>query len=211
MKYESKQHEAAFYAAKDKPALVTVPRQRFLMIRGAGNPNGPDFSERVGVLYSLAFPVKMGFKAAYAKDAALRESCPYEDYTVFPLEGVWSTSDPNDPLNKDKFVYTIMIRQPDFVARELFEAAFAQTARKKPHPLLGEVVCGEIEDGLCVQILHKGPFDDEPASFAKMDRFCAENGYVRLNHVHREIYFSDTRRTAPEKLRTILRYQVQPL
>ena len=211
MKYESKKDETSCYTAKEKPALVTVPRWRFLTIRGTGNPNGADFSERVGVLYSLAFPIKMGFKAAYAKDPALRAGCAYEDYTVFPLEGVWSTSDPSDPLNKDKFVYTIMIRHPDFVPPELFEAAFAQTSKKKPHPLLDEVVFEEMEDGLCAQVLHKGSFDGEPASFAKMDRLCAQNGYARLNHIHREIYFSDPRRTAPENLRTILRYQVRPL
>jgi len=102
-----------------------------------------------------------------------------------------------------------MVRQPDFITTEMFDSAYAAVEKKKPHPLLKEVKFDSMSDGFCIQILHVGSFDDEPAAFAKMDAFAKEKGYKRLDHTHREIYLSDARKTTPDKYQTILRYQVQ--
>lgn len=210
MKLEWKKEEPELYAVKNKPQVVTVPRQKFIMIKGEGNPNLPDFSERVGVLYSLAWPVKMQYKAFYARHPELQQNYAYSAYAIFPLEGVWTSLNAADPTDKDHFRYTIMIRQPDFITEEMFGEAFESTEKKKPHPLLSEASFGTMDDGLCVQMLHKGSFDDEPASFSMMDAFIRENGCKRLNAFHREIYLGDPRKGTPEKRRTILRYQIEP-
>lgn len=210
MKYEWKKHEKELYNIKDKPSLIKVPKQNFIMIDGKGNPNNVDFSERVGVLYSLAYPIKIKYKKLYI-DSEQSNQVEYNDYTVFPLEGLWTSSDPSNPLDKDSFVYTIMIKQPDFISKEMFETAYEEVKKKKPHELLKEVVFGTIEEHECVQILHMGTFDSEPASFEKMDAFAKENNLERINYYHREIYLSDPRKTAPEKGKTILRYQVRRL
>ncbi len=132
----------------------------------------------------------------------------YSDYTVYPLEGVWTTSNSGDLLNKDCFEYTIMIRQPDYITKEMFEAVHEVVKKKKPHPLLKEVIFDTMEDGKSIQMLHLGSFDDEPASFSKMDTFAKDNGLERLNQYHREIYLNDARKTKPEKRLTVLRFQV---
>lgn len=208
MKLEWKKHEREWYGVKNKPQVVTLPQQNFLMIKGTGNPNLPDFSERVGVLYSLAYPIKMGFKAFYRDNADHQTLFEFDDFAVFPLEGVWTSTNPDNPLDKDSFSYTLMIKQPDFITQAMFDAALVKVEKKKPHPLLKDISVGSLEEGLCVQLLHKGAYDDEPASFAIMDEFVKENGFKRLNHFHREIYLSDARKTAPEKRLTILRYQI---
>lgn len=208
MKHEWKKHERALYGVKGKPQIVTVPRQNFIMIQGVGNPNNEDFSERVGVLYSLAYPIKMRFKAICNNDKEQRERYEYGDYTVYPLEGVWTSSNASNPLDKDCFSYTIMIRQPDYITQEMFEVALEVVEKKKPHPLLKEIVFDTVEDGRCIQMLHLGSFDDEPASFEKMNILAKNSGLERLNHYHREIYLNDARKTKPEKRMTILRFQV---
>ncbi len=152
MKYEWKKHERDFYGVRDKPQIITVPRRSFIMIKGVGNPNNEDFSERVGVLYSLAYPIKFGFKALCGNNKEQRALYEYNDYSVYPLEGVWTSSNKDDPHDKDSYEYTIMIRQPDFITKEMFEAALALTAKKKPHPLLNEIVFDTMEDGKSVQI-----------------------------------------------------------
>ncbi len=204
MKYESKKHEADLYSTRKQPQLIQVPMQAFLMLDGAGNPNQEDFAQRVGVLYSLAYTIKMQYKQAQ-KDS----SCEYDDFTVFPLEGIWTTSNPQDPLNKEFFQYTIMIKQPFFITKEHFENAMQKVLQKKPHPLLDEVRFASLEEGLCVQMLHIGPFDEEAQTFAQMDSFAQKQRVVRMHFHHKEIYLSDPRKTAPEKSRTILRYQVR--
>jgi len=208
LKHEWKKHERELYGVKEKPQIVTVPCQNFIMITGIGNPNNEDFSERVGVLYSLAYPIKMRFKAM-CKNGEAACTNEYDDYTVYPLEGVWTTSNSDDLLDKDSFHYTIMIRQPDYITREMFEAALEVVKKKKFHPLLKEIVFDTMEDGKSIQMLHIGSFDDEPASFAKMDMLAKDNGLKRLNQYHREIYLKDARKTKPEKMMTILRFQVQ--
>lgn len=184
--------------------MLDVPAQQFIMIDGEGNPNAADFSERVGALYSLAYAVKMGYK----KTAAGRE---VDDFAVYPLEGVWrqKTQAGQGALDKNSLEYTIMIAQPDFITPEMWQDALVKTRVKKPNPLYEEVRFGSMSDGRCVSILHIGAFDDEPRSFAEMDRFCREHGLQRRSDIHREIYLSNANRTAPEKRKTLLRYAVK--
>jgi hypothetical protein len=205
MKYEWKKEEKNLYLPKQKPELIEVPELKFLMIKGKGNPNGKEFSERVGVLYSLAYAVRMMPKHGYTPEG-------YFEYTVYPLEGIWDLTEEGrklDTLNKDEFLYTIMIRQPDFVTKEIVDRAFESVRKKKPHPLLDDVTFGTIKDGLSVQMLHVGSYDDEPESFKAMQEFAVNNNLERVSMLHREIYLSDFRKVGPEKLKTVLRYMVK--
>ena len=204
MKQEWKKSHKNLYGIKTEPVLLDVPAQQFVMIDGEGNPNAADFSERVGALYSLAYAVKMGYK----KTAAGRE---VDDFAVYPLEGVWrqKTQAGQGAFDKNSLEYTIMIAQPDFITPEMWQDALAKTRVKKPNPLYEEVRFGSMSDGRCVSILHIGAFDDEPRSFAEMDRFCQEHGLQRRGDTHREIYLSNANRTAPEKRKTLLRYAVK--
>ncbi|MGL5549788.1 MAG: GyrI-like domain-containing protein [Culicoidibacterales bacterium] len=206
MKHEFRKHEKALYGTKAQPTVIVVPNQRYLCIKGEGNPNSDDFAQRIGVLYSLAYAIRMMPKTGYTPPG-------YFEYTVYPLEGLWDLNEAgrvSQTFDKANLVYTLMIRQPDFVDQAVIERAFQRVQTKKPHPLLAEVFSSEIEDGLAVQMLHVGPYDDEPASFAKMKAFIAEQQLTIKTLVHREIYLSDVRKTAPEKLKTLLRYQVSP-
>ncbi len=205
MKHEWRKHEKARYLPKTKPELITVPSFNFFVLDGTGNPNDKNFAEAVGVLYSLAYGVKMLPKKGVNPDG-------YFDYSVYPLEGIWDLSEAAKKakrFNKNDFVYQIMIRQPDFVTSKLAAEVLAIVKNKKPHPLLNDVHFKAIEDGRSVQVMHCGRYDDEPESFNKMDEFCEENGLVRAQLTHREIYLSDPRKTAADKLKTVLRYAVK--
>ncbi|MBO0450987.1 MULTISPECIES: GyrI-like domain-containing protein [Enterococcus] len=208
MKYDWKKQEKHLYAPKKKAEIVTVPPQKFLTIKGEGNPNNRDFSERVGVLYPVAWSIKMGFKKFYKSHQELQSEFDYSEFAIFPLEGIWSTKNTSDITDKESFEYKIMLRQPDWITQEMFAAAVAAVGRKEQNQLLKELSFETIEDGKCIQILHHGSFDDEPASFQKMEQFGEENGLKRRSYLHREIYLNDARKTVPEKRRTILRYQV---
>jgi hypothetical protein len=203
VKYEWKKQDKGLYLPKNRPEIVIVPSMRFFMLDGRGNPNNEDFAEAVGVLYSLAYAIKMMPRKGYTPEG-------YYDYSVFPLEGVWDLAPEArelEVLDKDSLIYTIMIRQPDFVTDETAQRAIEAVAKKSKHPLLTKVRFGCIEEGLCVQMLHIGSFDSEPASFAVMEEFCDANGLRRLSKIHREIYLSDARKTAPERLQTVLRFK----
>ena len=203
MKQEWKKVHKDLYGIKAQPVLLDVPEQSFIMLDGEGNPNAADFSERVGALYSLAYAVKMNYKKSAAGQAV-------DDFAVYPLEGIWRQKTAGaDKLDKDNLAYTIMIAQPDFITPEMWQDALAKTCIKKPNPLYEEVRFERMADGKSVSILHVGRFDDEPASFAKMDNFCQEHGLQRSSDTHREIYLNNANRTAPEKLKTILRYAVE--
>ena len=203
MKQEWKKVHKDLYGIKAQPVLLDVPEQSFIMLDGEGNPNAADFSERVGALYGLAYAVKMNYKKSAAGQAV-------DDFAVYPLEGIWRQKTSGaDKLDKDNLAYTIMIAQPDFITPEMWQDALAKTRIKKPNPLYEEVRFERMADGKSVSILHVGRFDDEPASFAKMDNFCQEHGLQRSSDTHREIYLNNANRTAPEKLKTILRYAVE--
>lgn len=136
----------------------------------------------------------------------------YFEYTVYPLEGIWDLTEEGrklDKLNKDELVYTLMIRQPDFVNEEIVERAFERIRKKKPHKYLNDVRFDTMEDGLCVQMLHVGPYDNEPETFKIMDEFTMNNNLERVSLIYKEIYLSDVRRVQPEKLKTVLRYKVK--
>lgn len=203
MKYEWRKQEKQFYLPKDKPMLIDIPKANYLCIQGKGNPNNEDFSNRVAVLYKLSYTIKMLPKKGFIpKD--------YYDYTVYPLEGLWDLSDKgkqSQQFNKDELLYTIMIKQPDFVNKEVLAKAL-DLINITSNALFKDVYLKEIEDGLSVQMLHIGSYDDESISFQHMNTFIKENHLQRKTQVHREIYLSDTRKVKQEKLKTVLRYMV---
>jgi len=205
MKHEWKKQEKNLYMPKQKPELITIPEQKFYMIKGEGNPNDEEFSKKVGVLYSLAYAIRMMPKQGYTPEG-------YFEYTVYPLEGIWDLTEEGkklDALNKNELLYTIMIRQPDFATEEVVERAFENARKKKPHPLLDDVTFGTFKDALSVQMLHVGSYDNEPQSFEAMKEFTIINNLERASLQHREIYLSDIRKVEPAKLRTVLRYMVK--
>jgi hypothetical protein len=207
MKHEWKKHEKTFYLPKDKPELITVPAFKFFNIVGKGNPNDDFFPDYIQVLYSLSYAVRMSPKQGIAPGG-------YFEYTVYPLEGIWDISEDakehyNGTIDKDSLVFDLMMRQPDFVTRAFAKEMIERTRQKKPHKLLDKVQFTVIEDGPCIQMLHKGSYDSEPESFRKMEAFAEEQGVKRLSYLHREIYLSDARKVEPDKLKTVLRFQVE--
>ncbi|WP_132944404.1 GyrI-like domain-containing protein [Tumebacillus sp. BK434] len=202
-KIDYKKDFKQLYLPKTVPEIVEVPNMQFLMVSGAGDPNGAVFAEAVEALYSLSYAVRMSYKS---------DDVPagYYEYTVFPLEGVWDLIDRTKPVtDKSNLKYTMMIRQPDFLTEALFQRFLEQTKRKKSNSFLEEVRFEHAEEGLCCQMMHLGSFDEEPKSFARMEAFCAENGFLRNSKIHREIYLSDPRKTKPEKMKTVLRFLVE--
>lgn len=208
MKFEWRKHEKALYGANSIPALVEIPTYHFIMIKGSGNPNDTAFSDKVAALYSLAYAIKMDYKVATAKNILSNE---IHDFTVYPLEGIWTLKSADakfadGKLIKENLEYTIMIRQPDFITAEMVCAALERVKVKKPNRLYDEIIFDTMQDGKCIDMLHVGSYDSESSSFAQMDRFAEENGLQRITDWHREIYL--TNRTEADKLKTILRYKV---
>jgi len=206
MKHEWRKHEKDFYVPKKKPAKVTIPQFKFFTISGEGNPNSDSFPDYIEVLYAISYAVKMSPKKGNAPTG-------YFDYTVYPLEGVWDLNEEakknyDGTLNKDDLIFKLMIRQPDFVTDEFASKIIEQVKEKKKLPLLDKLSFETIDEGECVQMLHLGSYDDEPASFALMEDFATQEGIDRKSKIHREIYLSDARKVAPEKLKTVLRFQV---
>ena len=171
MKYEWKKNEKNLYGVKQKPQLIEIPSAYYIMIKGEGNPNESDFSNRVSALYSLAYGIKMLFKNME------KEELEYSDFTVFPLEGIWEKSD-DEEFDKNKLKYTIMIKQPYFITKEIFELAFEKVKKKKPNELYDEVSFDCIESKKAIQILHIGSFDTEIESFEKLDNFASVIFYI---------------------------------
>ncbi len=205
MKYEWKKQEKQLYLPKNKPQVVTAPKFNFFIIKGEGNPNSKEFSEVVQVLYSLSYAVKMLPKKSIQVDG-------YFDYTVYPLEGIWDLKEEARNLNKldkDSLVYTLMIRQPDFLTKELAEEIIQIVKKKNPNELLDKVRFESLKEGLCVQMLHIGPYDNEPNTFAIMEDYCKQNNLKRMFKTHKEIYISDARKTEQSKLNTVLRFKVE--
>ncbi len=209
MAYDFKKEEKALYNPKAEPSLLTVPPMRFLAVEGKGNPNDPEgaYSEAVQTLYTLSYTIKMS-KMGEA------ELPGFFDYTVPPLEGLWwmeGGAPGVDFQNKAGFCWIAMIRQPDFVTEEVLDWAKAEAKRKKGAD------CGKgklmiYDEGLCVQCMHIGAYDDEPATVAAMDAFLAENGYendMENGRRHHEIYLGNPRTTEVSKRKTILRHPVR--
>lgn len=208
VKHEWRKKEKTIYLPKSKPEIIDIPEFKFITIEGEGSPSESLFTDNIGALYSLAYTIKMMPKKMDTSPNG------YFDFTVYPLEGVWDINDEakanfNGVVNKDDFVYKLMIRQPDFVDEAFFREMLEVAKEKKKNPLLEQLNFERSSEGLCVQMLHLGPFEDEPASFERMDGFAKSEGLIRLSKVHREVYLSDTRRVVPEKLKTVLRFQAK--
>ncbi|WP_224752643.1 GyrI-like domain-containing protein [Metabacillus arenae] len=204
-KYEWRKQDKDLYLPKSKPSIIKVESMKYLTLVGAGNPNCEPFKTAVEALYSLSYAIKMIHKKGNPPEG-------YFDYVVFPLEGVWDLDEEGRKLNyleKDHLVYKLMIRQPDFLTEALFLSIVDDVKKKKPNPMHNKIKFEEIEEGLCLQMLHIGSYDEEERSFTQMAKYCEENGFTRVDKRHREIYISDLRKTDPAKLKTVLRIQVK--
>ena len=207
MKHEWRKKEKHIYLPKNKPELITIPDFKYFTIEGTGNPNSEGFQEYIEVLYSLSYAVKMSPKKGI-------EPVGYFDYTVYPLEGIWDINEEakkqyNGIINKDDLVFKLMIRQPDFVDSTFAQKIIEFTQKNKPHHLLDKIKFESLSDGYCVQMMHLGSYDNEPESFKIMEEFANDKKLKRKSMVHKEIYLSDARKVAPEKLKTVLRFEVE--
>lgn len=210
MAFDYKKEYKEFYMPKSKPEIVTVPSMNYIAVRGTGNPNveGGAYKASIGLLYGIAFTIKMSKKGS-------RQIEGYFDYVVPPLEGFWWQDGIYgfDYTRKDLFHWISVIRLPDFVGQEDFKWAVAEAEKKKKQDF-SAVEFMTIEEGLCVQMMHIGPFDDEPASVALMDSYIAEQGFENdfsPSRLHHEIYLSDARKVAPEKLKTAIRHPIRKI
>ncbi len=193
------------YMPKDKPVLVTVPAMRFIMVDGSGDPNGQEYQEAVELLYTMCYTIKMSSKKGMQPQG-------YFDYVVPPLEGLWWISSDDFSLEqRDNWQWTSMIRQPDFVTEETFKWAGQESMKKRPGLQIEKARFETFAEGLCVQIMHTGPFKTEPETMKKIDAFIAENNLKDLvgkGGKHHEIYLSDPRKVKPETMKTVLRHPV---
>ena len=210
MAFDYKKEYKEFYMPKNKPEIVEVPEMNFIAVRGTGDPNeeGGAYKAAIGLLYGIAFTIKMSRKGSHEIEG-------YFDYVVPPLEGFWRQEgiEGIDYTRKADFRWISVIRLPDFVTKADFEWAVKEAERKKKQDF-SKVEFLTIAEGLCVQCMHIGPFDEEPATIEKMDRYLLENGYrndFSEGRLHHEIYLSDARRVAPERWKTVVRHPVKKL
>ena len=208
MPFDFKKEYKEFYMPKGKPEIVTVPKMNYIAVRGRGNPNEEDgeYKKSIELLYGIAYTIKMSKKGDHKIEG-------YFDYVVPPLEGFWWQDDVDgiDYSHKENFQWISVIRLPDFVAKADFDWAVDEATRKKKMDF-SKVEFLEIEEGLCVQCMHSGSYDGEPATVAAMDKFVADNGYendISDTRRHHEIYLSDARKVAPEKLKTVIRHPIK--
>ena len=202
MKHEWKKHEKDLYGVKQSPRIVDIPMQQFIMIKGKGNPNDKEFSDKVSALYSLAYGIKMMYKNTNSTNEI-------SDYTVYPLEAIWNDTGNTQQLDKNQLEYTIMIRQPDVITKDIVFNALERLKIKKPNSLYEQIFFDTMQDAKSIEVLHIGAYDDEPISFQKMNLLAGENGLVRSTNYHREIYLNNANRVLKSKLKTILRYCVE--
>ena len=208
MAFDFKKEYKEFYMSKSVPEIVTVPKANYIAVRGMGDPNqeGGAYQSAVSILYAVAYTLKMSYKTDYRIEG-------FFEYVVPPLEGFWWQKgvDDIDYGDKSTFHWISVIRLPKFVTKKDFDWAVEEAARKKKLDCsLAELLT--IKEGLCVQIMHIGPFDHEPSTVALMDQYIAENGYandMNENRLHHEIYLSDARKVAPEKWKTIIRHPIR--
>ena len=208
MAFDFKKEYKMFYKPKNKPEIVEVPKAHYIAVRGKSDPNetGGAYQQAIQLLYSVAYTLKMSYKTDYHMEG-------FFEYVVPPLEGLWWQDRGGDINYKDKsaFHWISLIRLPDFVTPKDLDWAIATASKKK------KLDCSPVErltldEGLCVQIMHQGPFDDEPKTIALMQEFLTENGYVTDltdERRHHEIYLSDARRVAPDKWKTVIRLPIK--
>lgn len=208
MTFDFKKEYKEFYLPKAAPQIVQIPKMNYIAVRGTGDPNAEDgaYKKSIGLLYAIAFTIKMSKKGAHQIEG-------YFDYVVPPLEGFWWQEgvDGFDYAHKETFHWISVIRLPDFVTEADFQWAIAEATAKKQQ----DFSCVEyltLDEGLCVQMMHIGSFDDEPQSVAQMDAYIAAQGYENdfsPSRLHHEIYLSDARRVAPEKWKTVIRHPIK--
>ena len=208
MAFDYKKEYKEFYMPKNKPSIVEVPPVNYIAVRGKGNPNveGGEYKESIGLLYAVAFTIKMSKKGSHQIDG-------YFDYVVPPLEGFWWQEGVRgiDYTRKEDFHFISIIRLPDFVTKEDFDWAIEEATKKKKQDF-SKVEFLTYDEGLCVQCMHIGSYDNEPKTVEMMHEFMAEQGYeldITDERFHHEIYLSDARRVAPEKLRTVIRHPIK--
>ena len=208
MPFDFKKEYKEFYMPKAGPQIVTVPRANYIAVRGQGDPNAENgaYQDAIGVLYAVAYTLKMSRKSGHKIDG-------FFEYVVPPLEGFWWQEGTAgvDYGDKSAFHWISVLRLPDFVTQQ--DLAWAvETASKKKKLDCSAAEFLTVEEGRCVQVMHLGPFDDEPRSVALMDACVRENGYVNDisgTRLHHEIYLSDPRKTPPEKYRTVIRHPIR--
>ena len=207
MAFDYKKEYKEFYLPKKKPVLITVPAMNFVSVRGKGNPNeeGGAYKQSIGLLYGIAFTIKMSKMGDHRMEG-------YFEFVVPPLEGLWWQDGVQgiDYSRKEDFEWISMIRLPEFVTREEFDWAVAEATAKKKSDF-SQVQFLTYDEGLCVQCLHVGSYDEEPSTIAAMDAFAAAQGYVpdmNESRRHHEIYLSDVRKCKMENLKTVIRHPV---
>ena len=208
MAFDFKKEYKEFYMPKNKPSIVTVPRMNYIAVRGQGDPNAEDseYKQAIGLLYGIAFTIKMSKKGSHQIEG-------YFDYVVPPLEGFWWQDDiiGVDFSRKDDFKWISVIRLPDFVTEDDFNWAVGEASAKKKVDF-SKVEFLTYDEGLCVQCMHIGSYDDEPATVALMHEFMESQGYaldITDKRLHHEIYLSDARKVAPEKRKTVIRHPIK--
>lgn len=208
MAFDFKKEYKVFYMPPKKPTIVTVPEMNYIAVRGKGDPNieGGEYKESIGLLYGIAFTIKMSKMGTHKIDG-------YFDYVVPPLEGFWWQEGVKgvDFTRKDDFNWISVIRLPNFVTKEDFDWAVEEATKKKKTDF-SKVEFFTYNEGLCVQCMHIGPYDDEPETVELMHKFMEEQGYeldITDERMHHEIYLSDARRVAPEKLKTVVRHPIK--
>lgn len=208
MAFDFKKEYKEFYMPKNKPSIVTVPPMNYLAVRGHGDPNaeGGEYKEAIGLLYGIAFTIKMSKKGS-------RQIEGFFDYVVPPLEGFWWQEGIQgvDYAHKERFEWISVIRLPDFVTKADFDWAIEEASRKKKTDF-SKVEFLQVDEGLCVQCMHIGSYDEEPATVELMHQFMMEQGYeldINDTRRHHEIYLSDARKVTPEKLKTVIRHPIR--
>ncbi len=196
------------YQPPNQPVVVTVPKMKFVMVDGEGYPGGnPAYEAAIQILYALSYGIKMMPRQGFQPEG-------YYDYVVPPLEGLWWIHEGEvfSFEDKDNWLWTMMIRQPDFVDEEIFNRAREEAVRKKKAAGLEKARLESFTEGLCLQVMHIGPYSSEPATLALMEKYMAENGYRDTFYrggKHHEIYLSDPRKASPDKLKTVLRQPIE--
>lgn len=204
--FDYKKEYKDLYMPKDKPQLIEVPPIKFIMTDGSGDPNSGSFQEAVELLYGLSFTIKMSKKRGSQPEG-------YFEYVVPPLEGLWWIDGGEFSFDKrDNWKYTVMIRQPEFVNEDAFNLACSELKKKKPSLIAENARLETFHEGLCVQIMHTGPYSTEPLSMEKIEDFILKEGLrdtLKAGGKHHEIYISDPRKCRPETMKTVLRHPVE--
>ena len=209
MAFDYKKEYKEFYMPKNKPSIITIPKMNYIAVRGKGNPNDEkgEYKQTIGLLYAIAFTIKMSYKGTHKIDG-------YFEYVVPPLEGFWwqdVMKDSIDYNNKDKMNFISIIRLPDFVTKKDFDWAVVEASNKKKLDF-SKVEFLTYDEGICVQCMHIGSYDDEPSTINLMHEYMIENGYeldITNNRFHHEIYLSDPRRCDVSKLKTVIRHPIR--